>query len=254
MSNVDRVPTVPGQALRFPWDIDVSGLTTAEAALAYFDAGLPIAPCSATGKPLVDEWNTREFTRDEIIEAWRKTPNAQILMVCGKRSGTVPVDLDVKNGKNALAYFEGDPLDYFGVVAATPSGGLHGYCLYDPAIRNQVNAQPFDGLEIRSDNPNPLGIYLPTATNGRKWLKVEALRPVPQHVIVERTVPERVSNVIEFPSKLLEKAKADAGCGTSQDPNDTWIEASDEKILFAMRNIDPHSLGYWDWTKIARRS
>jgi len=100
-------------------------------ALGYAKRGWFIFPLQPYGKrPLPGSNGLLDATTDpaQITEWWRRTPNANIGVDCG-RSGLVVVDIDTKNGKvgaESLLNVVGDSFDILEtVIATTWSGGRH---------------------------------------------------------------------------------------------------------------------------------
>jgi hypothetical protein len=115
------------------------GIRLLEAALHLAQHGFPVFPCREDKAPLVCR-GMHSATTDEhtIRHWWSRRPNALIGMPTGERSGTVVLDLDVKNGRDGIAAFErlcgeqelpphpvvrtrsGGEYHYFGVVPGRP--------------------------------------------------------------------------------------------------------------------------------------
>lgn len=129
-----------------------------DAALFYASRGWPVFPLVPGTKfpPRGLSWPKAATTdSDQIRTWWENTPNANVAIATGGRSGLVVLDIDVKNdvdGVMSLAGIEDFEIDGFDLCASTPSGGFHIFYSIPPGmtIRNSVSKLA-PGLDIRAD-------------------------------------------------------------------------------------------------------
>src|SRR5919106_965067 len=130
-------------------------LPTAAAAFAH--QGIPVFPCVPGGKqPLTTRGfhdASAELTR--VQEWWRRTPDANVGLPTGHRSGVLVVDVDVHATGSGYAAFEraraAELADGWGWLVRTPSGGLHAY--YPPAQGAEQRSWqvPREHVDFRGD-------------------------------------------------------------------------------------------------------
>ena len=105
----------------------------ADAALRYANLGIPVFPCVAGGKqPLTANGFYDATSNARTVHAWwQRTPDANIGLPTGRRTGVVVVDIDVHGDANGFGAFERAQAeglgDRWGWLVRTPSGGLHAY-------------------------------------------------------------------------------------------------------------------------------
>lgn len=126
-------------------------MTTLQQALAYLQLGYSIFPAKPGLKiPALREWDPykhKQPSKEEVINWFTKLPNANIAIVCGKVSGIIVVDVDVKSGGKETAKTLNLPIT---LVAKTPSGGNHYiYKWREGLVGAKVGIYP--GIDIRSD-------------------------------------------------------------------------------------------------------
>jgi hypothetical protein len=138
---------------------------------------------------------SKDATHDEAIirRWWKEHPEAVPALMTGEVSGTVALDVDVKNGRNGV-----DTLDLLGVplhpltpTAHTPSGGLHLLFRW-PGRRVPSSVDKLGpGLEVKGDGS---WITLPPGP-GRFWdshLGPDTpLAPMPEWMIVREPQQKR---------------------------------------------------------------
>ena len=164
----------------FAEDLQVGSLAK-NTALDYAEKyGWPIFPCAlvrtATGKlnkvPLIKQWpQTASCDPAQIEKWWTHWPDALISLATGKRSGTVVLDIDCKEGRWGF-----DTLEELGrsilpdtPIAHTVSGGVHVYfaCNLAVDIRNSAGTKGLGvGLDIRGDGGQ---VVLPSSHSGYSW-------------------------------------------------------------------------------------
>ena len=105
----------------------------ADAALRYANLGIPVFPCVPGGKqPLTANGFYDATSNARTVHAWwQRTPDANIGLPTGRRTGVVVVDIDVHGDANGFGSFERARAEGFGDrwgwLVRTPSGGLHAY-------------------------------------------------------------------------------------------------------------------------------
>ena len=107
--------------------------TLAGAALRFADLAIPIFPCVPGGKqPLTPNGFHDATSSARAVHAWwQRTPNANIGLPTGTRTGILVVDIDIHPGGSGFTAFErarSEGLaDDWGWLVRTPAGGLHAY-------------------------------------------------------------------------------------------------------------------------------
>ena len=125
-----------------------------EYALKYAEIGWKIIPIVPHQKIPLTKHGIKDATDhpDTIRAWWKKWPNANIAVACGKPSGVYVVDVDVSeagdvNGKESLVT-EFDPLPVT-IQQYTPRGGFHAFYKTDNPPANRNSFRP--GIDIRGD-------------------------------------------------------------------------------------------------------
>ncbi len=187
---------------------------TAEAALEYAGRGLPVFPCQANKRPLIENGFHRATVESSQIEAWwRRRPQALIGVPTGRASGLVVLDIDVKDPR-AYGF---DTLADLGlsILPSTPmvhtaSGGLHVYfAAIATEIRNSVGKHGLGpGLDVRGEGGY---VIAPSPSSGYAWdpyynLKTVALLPAPAW-LAHRPGRDRSSTATRLnPQAILDRA------------------------------------------------
>lgn len=140
-------------------------------ALKYAAAGIPVFPlhwikqdgtcscrlgamCQAKGKhPRIKSWGDEATTdKEKITDWWTKTPQANIGIPMGEKSGLVTLDVDIRHGgdeslNGLVSEFSNLPET---VTATTGSGGKHYIFQYtqDLCLKNVVGFRA--GLDVRT--------------------------------------------------------------------------------------------------------
>lgn len=110
----------------------------------------PVRPGDKT--PAIPDWPNRATTDTDIIQGWwSATPDANVGLVTGQRSGVVVVDIDPRHGgDDAWA----DLRDLHGPIetleAITGGGGSHIYLQARPGLRNTAGTIA-PGIDTRGD-------------------------------------------------------------------------------------------------------
>ena len=136
------------------------------AALAYAAKGYPIFPTDGRKRPLV-KWGKgedghpdltlrRATTDPETIRAWwARWPLAMVGLPTGAASGVVVLDVDRKGGVDGLANLRRagiNPFALTGIIAETPSGGLHFFFRADDEARLRNSAGLLAvGVDVRGE-------------------------------------------------------------------------------------------------------
>lgn len=131
------------------------------AALHYAAHGLAVFPCLPNGKKPLTAHGFKDASTDpaKIAEWFRRSPNANLAIPTGARSGMLVVDLDLKHGADGRATLAALELA-LGVLPATrvtgtPSGGEHRWFTMPSApIRNsagEIAGEVAPGVDIRGE-------------------------------------------------------------------------------------------------------
>jgi hypothetical protein len=132
-------------------------------AICYQSQGLRIFPVrpGVKGPYKKDSWGDRLRkssmvrlpTVDDIHDFWDRYPEANIAFFPGPESGVSVIDLDVKKHVDGRETLKGNGLGFLiddALRVHTPSGGLHLYFKYTPALPDYVNAAETHGIDIRN--------------------------------------------------------------------------------------------------------
>lgn len=128
-----------------------------DAAIDYASRGLAVFPLKARDKAPITAHGVHEATTnfDQIKKWWKRYPNANIGIACGKISGgLLVVDVDRKpngvDGLDSLNEWERENGELPETVRSiTGTGGNHLLYRIDGSGKNRVNL--LDGVDIRSD-------------------------------------------------------------------------------------------------------
>jgi hypothetical protein len=110
-----------------------AGTSLTGAAIRYANLGIPVFPCVPGGKqPLTPNGFHDATSSPRVVHAWwERTPDANIGLPTGARTGVLVVDVDVHAGGSGFEAFErarSEGLgDCWGWLVRTPSGGVHAY-------------------------------------------------------------------------------------------------------------------------------
>jgi hypothetical protein len=105
----------------------------ADAAIRYAHLGIPVFPCVPGGKqPLTPNGFHDATSSARVVHAWwERTPDANIGLPTGPRTGVLVVDVDIRGSASGFEAFErarSERLaDRWGWLVRTPSGGVHAY-------------------------------------------------------------------------------------------------------------------------------
>jgi hypothetical protein len=130
--------------------------TLPDAAIRYANLGIPVFPCVPGGKqPLTPNGFHDATPSARVVHSWwERTPDANIGLPTGARTGVLVVDVDIHPGGSGFEAFERARLeslgDRWGWLVRTPSGGLHAY--YPTGRREQRSWQvPSAHVDFRGD-------------------------------------------------------------------------------------------------------
>lgn len=152
--------------------LDVNVKTNMEAAIRYADAGLPVFPlhtpgksggcscgnpeCKSIGKHPRTFNGVKDATTDPAVikKMWRKWPDANIAIACGKSAGICVVDVDpIHGGDKSLAILE----EQHGKLpetlrSRTGSGGSHIFFKYtDEEYKNCNRGEIAEGIDFKAE-------------------------------------------------------------------------------------------------------
>lgn len=174
----------------------MSGVQMVEYALRYASMGWDVFPLQARNKlPFKDfAWNLLATTNEnKIKEWWRKYPDANIGVACGKRSQIIVLDIDIGHGGEesieGLCNINGRLPDT--PQAATGGGGRHIVFLH-PGVEIRNSASKLGpGIDVRGDGGY---IVAPPSIhpNGKRYTWIPDYKPsetplacIPQWLLVE---------------------------------------------------------------------
>lgn len=130
--------------------------TLAGAAIRYANLGVPVFPCVPGGKqPLTPNGFHDATSSARVVHAWwERTPEANIGLPTGARTGVLVIDVDIHPGGSGFEAFErarSEGLgDRWGWLVRTPSGGIHAY--YPTGRQEQRSWQvPSAHIDFRGD-------------------------------------------------------------------------------------------------------
>lgn len=128
---------------------------TEAAALGYLSRGWSVVPVrSGEKRPLVhwEEFQYRHATKDEVVQWYRRWPDAGVAIVCGMTSGLIVLDVDPRHGgDDSLEDLERTqaPLPH-SIEAITGGGGRHIYFAHPGGtLFNRVGL--VQGIDLRGD-------------------------------------------------------------------------------------------------------
>ena len=135
-----------------------------ETALEYKERGFSIIPIiEGTKKPLVkwEMYQKQRATKEQIIEWWTKTPNANIGIVTGEISDLFVIDIDTEEGFKNLEGIIPDALVL--PTVQTPRGGQHLYFSYPVGSGVTIGVNKIPGTDFRG---NGGFVVAPPSVNG----------------------------------------------------------------------------------------
>jgi hypothetical protein len=123
------------------------------AAIEYVEKyDFSIIPTKRDKKALIkwEEFQKRKATRDEIMEWWKKWPNANTAIVTGAISGNLGViDRDTDEGREALEGLLPD--SFITPTVVTPRKGSHIYCRIPSRLELSNNSRLIPGCDFRGE-------------------------------------------------------------------------------------------------------
>jgi len=129
----------------------------AAAAIRYANLGIPVFPCIPGSKRPMTSNGFHDATASARIvhQWWQRTPDANIGLPTGLRSGVLVVDVDVHSGGSGFAAFERARskglVDSWGWMVRTPSGGIHAYFPAAPDREQRSWQVPSAHVDFRGD-------------------------------------------------------------------------------------------------------
>lgn len=131
--------------------------TLAGAAIRYANLGIPVFPCVPGGKQPLTPNGFHDATSSARVvhQWWQRTPDANIGLPTGARTGILVVDIDVHASGSGFAAFErarseGLP-GHWGWMIRTPSGGVHAYYPSVPDQEQRSWQVPSAHVDFRGD-------------------------------------------------------------------------------------------------------
>jgi len=117
-------------------------------------SGLYVFPAEPGGKrPLIRNWPMMATVDQGQIRAWwARWPDANIAVICGKKSGIFVIDIDGEKGKESLKLLESEYEQLPSTrESRTGSGGRHLFFKYpnDREVRNKQSFMP--GIDVRGE-------------------------------------------------------------------------------------------------------
>ncbi|UMG92236.1 bifunctional DNA primase/polymerase [Nocardioides sp. TF02-7] len=131
--------------------------TLGAAAIRYANLGIPVFPCVPGGKqPLTPNGFHDATSSARVVHRWwERTPEANIGLPTGARTGILVVDIDVHAGGSGFAAFERARSDglatHWGWLVRTPSGGVHAYYPSVPDREQRSWQVPSAHVDFRGD-------------------------------------------------------------------------------------------------------
>jgi hypothetical protein len=156
-----------------------------KSALAYrekFD--LSIFPVGQEKKPLIPwkEFQKRKAEPSEINDWYKRFPDANIGIVCGKINDLCVVDIDYQCGYEELAKYI--PMDYPHPISTTPSGGQHWWFrLNGQKLRNNVAVIP--GTDLRAEGGYIMAPPSHIAAGDYSWIAGKSIKNMAFPTITE---------------------------------------------------------------------
>lgn len=119
-------------------------MTNLEKALWYVADGWAVLPLRVDKTPYLPEGTHKKYlyaaaSEEDVRAFWKKYPDAQIGLACGKVSGRTVIDID-----------DGEDIFPETKTVRTPSGGTHKIYQYSAAVGNGVGTY-YQGIDTRND-------------------------------------------------------------------------------------------------------
>ncbi|WP_244928514.1 bifunctional DNA primase/polymerase [Nocardioides sp. W7] len=131
--------------------------TLAGAAVRYANLGIPVFPCVPGGKQPLTPSGFHDATSSARVvhQWWQRTPEANIGLPTGARTGILVVDIDVHSGASGFGAFERARAEGlaegWGWAVRTPSGGIHAYYPTVPGQEQRCWQVPSAHVDFRGD-------------------------------------------------------------------------------------------------------
>ena len=183
----------------------------------------PVFPCRPDKKPYTEHgFKDASLEPRQILEWWRRWPDALVAIPTGDATGVAVIDIDCKNGVDGFA-----SLMAAGIVmpetwlAQSRSGGAHFYFQAarwpDPPLRSAAPLKLFGrklpGVDIRADGGY---LILPGARDGYRWSRLRPgrsiLAPMPRRLLegLRWKAPERPAPIFRASGRPADALVADA--------------------------------------------
>jgi hypothetical protein len=131
--------------------------TLAGAAVRFANLGIPVFPCVPGGKQPLTPNGFHDATSSARVvhQWWQRTPDANIGLPTGARTGILVVDIDVHAGGSGFAAFERARSEglatHWGWLVRTPSSGVHAYYPSVPGQEQRSWQVPSAHVDFRGD-------------------------------------------------------------------------------------------------------
>lgn len=157
---------------------------TLEQALEFQEDGWAVIPLRLDKTPWLpkgeqDKYLQQAATEDEIKDFWKRFPNANVGLACGKVSGRTVIDID-----------EGEDVFPDTRTVQTPTGGKHKIYLYTASVGNSVSSY-YKGIDTRNDKG-----YIVAAGSHCEYTK-KGKKIVGEYIVIDE-IPSR-----PFPEALF---------------------------------------------------
>jgi hypothetical protein len=178
-------------------------------ALECLGKGWCVIPAQPRGKKPLIEWRRfidRRPTSQEVEAWWAKWPDANVVIVTGRVSGLVVVDVDVKRGADPAKAYEQYPT---GLASRTGGGGAHLFYAYPEGVEHVPNRVGKDGFDVRADGGYvvaPPSIH-PDTGRAYAWVSQEEPGECPEWVLAP-PAEEEEEGKDKWLSELLEGCDA----------------------------------------------
>ena len=159
------------------------------AALWYLKKGYAVIPVGTDKKPIIkwQKYQEQMPTEDEV-KTWFTGRDVNIGIVTGKISNLTVLDIDTKEGLDAIEELWPDAL--ITPMVSTPRGGQHRYFKYHPNIRNCAGFIP--GCDIRSEG----GYIVSPPSIGENSKPYAWIQHISNHPLQD--IPEKILSRIPF--------------------------------------------------------
>lgn len=229
--------------------------TLGDQALALVERGFAVFPLQPGDKNPLGGHGFLDATRDEdhVRYWWRKTPDANIGVATGPRSGVWVLDVDTKHGLPGNEFIEQSERDgrslYSGLMVRTATGGLHLYYRWPEGrvVRNStsrvakaVDVRGDGGYVVAAGSVRPGGVYV-AELDGEPW---DA-----EGWLLDLAAPNNMPAPKPAPPVLDVRGEADRAraflerlAGWRVDDYDAWV-----RVGMALAGLGAEGLALWEW-------